>query len=201
MIEALVHYQIDPEAFTFEPDHPDEGLPKQFGNVAFDRSVPGTMFYAMPMQRAVPSSLFYLRTGFEIGMAYSTTDNAHAIWQELIRVVREHDHHMIDYLLITVGGPDRDGFTFPAESYLTEAALQMPEPLKDLRHLSRVSLHFWTTDLVVELHPRLAATPIIYPGQYSTAYFSAAVTPAQPQGSSFHYLQMNPPDQPEDASS
>lgn len=153
------------------------------------------MFYAMPMQRAVPCSMFFLRTGFEIGMAYSTTDTTTTIWQELLRVVRDHDQNRIDHLLITVGGPDQDGFMFPAESYLIDTALNMPEPLTDLHHLSRVSLHFWPNGRIVELYPTLGSTPIIYPGQYSAAYYGATVTPAQPQGSSFQWLRVSPPDQ------
>lgn len=80
----------------------DEGMPERLDNVAFDRSSPGTMFYAIPMRGAVPSSNFFLRTGFEIGMAYSTTVNARAIWQELLRVVRDHDQNTIDHLLIAI---------------------------------------------------------------------------------------------------
>lgn len=188
VIDALANYRIDPEAFTYQAEHPDEGMPERLDNVTFNTEAPGTTFYAMPMQGAVPGSVFFLRTGSEMGMAYSTTDNAHAIWQELLRVVRKHDQNAIDHLLITVGGPDRDGFVFPAESYLIDVALSMAEPLANLHHLSRISLHFWENGRIVELYPTPGSGPVVYPGQYSTSYFSASVATTQTQGSSFQWL-------------
>lgn len=192
VIDALANYRMDPNAFMYQPEHPDEGMPERLDNVAFDRSSPGTMFYALPMQGAAPSSMLFLRTGFEIGMAYSTSDNADAIWQELLRVVRDHDQDTTDHLLITVGGPNKEGFIFPSESYLIDVALSAAEPLRELRHLSRVSLHFWENGRIVELYPTLASGPVIYPGKFSPPYFSATITSVQPQGSSFLSADFSP---------
>ncbi len=112
VIDALADYRIDPNAFMYQPEHPDEGPPQRLDNVAFDRSSPGTMFYALPMQGAVPSSMFFLRTGFEIGMAYSTSDDADAIWQELLRLVRTHDRNTTDHLSSLSAAQTRRGSSF-----------------------------------------------------------------------------------------
>jgi hypothetical protein len=196
VIDALADYQINPEAFAYRTDSVEDGPPENLSgaNVEFNQDLPGSTFYAMPMQGAAPATLFFMRTGFEIGMAFSTTEEVDKVWSELGRVVHEHDKSSIDHLLVTVGGPNKDGYAFPAEDYLARVAVETPQPLPPMRHLKRVVLHFWQSGQIVELLPEFHAHPPVYPGQYACAYHSATVTAREKQGTSFQYLVFQPAD-------
>jgi len=197
IIDALASYEIDPEAFTFTPDSADGGLPPHLGpdTVKFNTSVQGTTFYAMPMQAAVPSTLFFHRTGFEIGIALSTTESPSSLWSELCRLVQHHDNPRTDHLLITAGGPGKSGFMFPSEHYLMNAALDAAAPLTGIQYLKSVTLHFWETGRIVELHPSIGDHGQLFPGQYAPAFFAATTTPQELPQSSFQWLLMSPDDE------
>lgn len=94
---------------------------------------------------------FYEETGFEcaLGMSFEVTHDS--TFAELSRVIGQHDQEGIDHLLITVGGPDREGYVYPGEEFLHRFAR---DHRPTCTHLRRVTLHsFMTgeiTDLVIE---------------------------------------------------
>jgi hypothetical protein len=94
---------------------------------------------------------FYEATGFEcaLGMSFEVTHDS--TFAELSRVISQHDQESIDHLLITVGGPDREGYVYPGEEFLHRFA-RGHHPT--CTHLRRITLHsFMTgeiTDLVIE---------------------------------------------------
>jgi hypothetical protein len=101
-------------------------------------------------------------TGFELGLAYTTLLTAQAAWQEVQRLVDQHDQPGVDILLITAGAPDQRGQIFPAEeaiaSFLLEAPLALTRPPS---HIKQVLLHSWATGRATELHP--AVKPLFGP--------------------------------------
>jgi hypothetical protein len=77
---------------------------------------------------------------------------------------------------------------------LTDAALAEPASLGRFEHLGEIVLHFWQDGRILRIYPDIAAGPIVYPGQYSAAYFSATVKPTEQPSTSFQYLVVHPPD-------
>jgi len=178
IIDALANYQIDPEAFTFDPREHPEGMPQQINaeTLNFSEDLPGLTFYAMPMSRCVPETYFYYRMGFELGMAYSTLDRPDDIGSELIQKLISHDREQTQHVLVTIGGPDRYGFTFPAETYLAEQMLLKPPALPKLEHIKEVALHFWHSGQIVGLLPQYSASNALFPGGYVPAAYHVETT-------------------------
>ena len=189
IIDELANYRPDPTTFTSGLERPEAGLPQQIDIGAFDfhTEVKEATFFAVPMQGAYAGSLFFLRTGFEIGMAATTTISVPAIWARIWHHILDHDQSTIDHLIITIGGPDRSGFAFPAEAFLINAAVDnatsdiVTASLSGIEHLSRVTLHFWLSGRIVEIHPH-GSILALYPGEYVPGHLSAAVNSASVDG-------------------
>lgn len=175
IVDALANYRIDPEAFTFDPsEHPD-GMPKQIdpAMINFSDDLPGLTFYAMPMSQCVPNTTFFNQTGFELGMAYSTTDAISTIIDELVEKLISHDRPSTQHVLVTVGGPDRFGFTYPAEGYFAQNAFDTMPTLPNLVHIRQVILHFWNSGTVATLLPEFGISQPLFPGGYVPAAYHA----------------------------
>ncbi|MFE0355995.1 hypothetical protein ACFW2I_21130 [Streptomyces nigra] len=91
---------------------------------------------------------FYDATGFEcaLGMSFEVTHES--TFAELSRVISQHDQESIDHLLITVGGPDREGYVYPGEEFLHRFAR---EYRPTCIHLRRVTLHSFMTGEITDL--------------------------------------------------
>ena len=114
----------------------------------------GARFYAIPMVGNAPSTMLYTFAGFELGLAYTSLRTAQAAWQEIQRLVDQHDQAGVDILLITSGAPDQHGQIFPAEEAIASFLLETPVGLtRPPTHIERVLLHSWTTGHAAELHP------------------------------------------------
>ncbi|KND27289.1 hypothetical protein IQ64_45385 [Streptomyces stelliscabiei] len=79
-------------------------------------------------------------------MTFEVTQEA--TFEELSRVIGQHDQENIDHLLITVGGPDREGYIYPGEEFLCRFA---QEYRPSCTYLRRVTLHSFMTGEVTEL--------------------------------------------------
>ena len=78
------------------------------------------------------------------------------------KLVRDHDKEGVDTLLITSGGPDRDGVMHPMEQVVSDFYLQNPLVLKT-DHISRIIMHRWPTGDAYDLlenPPKLLWTAI-----------------------------------------
>lgn len=98
--------------------------------------------------------MLFTMTGFELGRAYTTLLTARAAWQEVQRLVDQHDQPGVDKLLITAGAPDHRGRIFPAEEATASFLLETPLGLtQHPSHIKQVLLHSWATGHATELHP------------------------------------------------
>lgn len=161
IVSALADYQVDRERMLGPLGAP---LPDRLPDHGLDQTVPGTTFYALPMMGAVPATPFFMRTGFELGMVFSTTHDAASVEGEIGRLVEKHDKPGIDHLLITAGGPNRDGFVFPTEEYLISLFAGPSLALPTTQHLSEVTLHLWANGTIIELLPAYREIVTVHPG-------------------------------------
>ncbi len=88
---------------------PSGGLPEQAPPLPLATTPKGVKFYAVPLVGNVPSTMLYTFAGFELGLAYTSLRTAQAAWQEIQRLVDQHDQVGVDILLITAGAPDQHG--------------------------------------------------------------------------------------------
>jgi hypothetical protein len=152
IVETLARYDADPRRLWVAngaglPDHPD---------LAPARTSQGCTLYAVPMALACPNTSFFVATGFELGFGVQTTHRAEESWTEILRIIATKDREGTDDLLITVSGPNDDGFAFPSEELVATIALEGRVNPPATRYLKRVRLHFWNTGRIVEVVPRVA---------------------------------------------
>jgi hypothetical protein len=63
---------------------------------------------------------------------------------ELQRIVSSHDRPEIEYLLVTAGGPDREGIRYPAEELFAALLMQDQDCVVSAVHVRCVTLHLWS---------------------------------------------------------
>jgi hypothetical protein len=157
-------------------------IPEQAPELPLDE-VGGAKFYAMPLLGAAPTSGMFMMAGFEIGLAYSALFTAKDAWAELQRRVTQHDKPGVEQLLITAGGPDKNGIIYTAEEVLAVFALDNPDAISPTEHIKSVVLHCWGTGQATQLYPTIAP---VFSGPY-TGYeppHHPLVPPATPAASS-----------------
>lgn len=158
LLQELAAYKPKTEQMRVPPG----ALPQQAPQPPLASTQKGARFYAMPLVNNAPSTMLYTFAGFEIGLAYTSIITAKAAWQEIQRLVNDHDQAGVDILLITSGAPDQNGNVFPAEeslaSFIIDNPLGLHSPPKNIK---RVWLHSWTTGRATELYPNL--TPLFGP--------------------------------------
>ena len=148
LLDALNSYVFDFESRTTTENKPPESL--DLLGVVND-SLSEVRFYANPLVGSAPdSSLFALR-GFEIVLGYPSSHSVSAIRAELERLVVKHDKPGVDVLLVTCGGPARDGYTYPSEELVGRLFVDYGRPLDLAKHVKTVLLHFWSTGCTWEI--------------------------------------------------
>ncbi len=105
LVRALLEYRPDPDrmkvaAPPFPERAPDPGAVT---------TASGASFYAIPLTLAAPGTMLFALQGFELGLAFSTEHTAEHAWEELARLIAGHDRPGVDWLLISVGAPNRLG--------------------------------------------------------------------------------------------
>jgi hypothetical protein len=117
------------------------------------------------MLNSVPTGPFFSVAGYEVVLAYTTVHTATAISGCLDRLVRKHDKPGVDTLLITSGGPDRNGIMYPLEQMISDFYLAHPIALKT-DYISRIIMHRWPTGDAYDLleTPPKQLWPPIYQG-------------------------------------
>jgi hypothetical protein len=131
-------------------------------------------FYSVPMHGGAPSTAFFARIGFEIGLAYQTTHTREELIEEFLRLVQEHDKEGVDHLLVVAGAPGRNGLSFSSDAYLLDFMLHESFEIPPTKHISKIVLHFWGIGRIIELLPaRQEIGTRLYSG-YGPPHFSAA---------------------------
>jgi hypothetical protein len=70
----------------------------------------------MPLVSAAPGTILFVLRGFEVGLAFATTHTAESVWEEIARLINDHDQPGVDELLISVGVPNAHGQVYPSVS-------------------------------------------------------------------------------------
>jgi len=174
LVELLIGYEPQPSALQL----PTDTLPEQAPMLPTAEGE-GCRFYAVQMADAVPTSEFFTRTGFELGLAYTTNHSRPSASDELARVVAKHDQDGIDHLLLTAGGPNVNGLIHLSEHVLSAFLLETPPVFPKPNHLSKVMLHLWQTGAIVQLFPEVAViTGDLYGDGVGLASRRASVPPS-----------------------
>jgi hypothetical protein len=150
LIQALASYQPEPVAMWV----PDGAVPEQAPELPMHRTDAGASFYSIPFAFSCPDTVLFSYAGFELGCAYTTHHHADDELHRISAMIDKKDRPENDWLLISVGAPDKLGYIYPAEEPLAEFVLQHGVVDVSPRHLERVIMHFWSTGRAVELWPQ-----------------------------------------------
>jgi len=128
-----------------------EGFPDRFpegGAAIFWLPDKSAGFQVVPVNSDQLFGPFAEETRFACELSMSTQVSESQVHAEVRRVVEGHDQAGTDHLLITVGGPDQDGLSYPAEEQLITFLPQDALPTPPVQHLKRVSIHAFRSGLV-----------------------------------------------------
>lgn len=130
------------------------GLPKEAPDIGIEYTASGCGLYATPFEGAVPDTIFFAKTGFELAVAYQTEHAAADEWQSLHELIRQKDILGNEELVVSFGAPDHHGFIYPAEELIFQSMLLRPAQRRlEATQLRTVLLHSWATGQIVELYP------------------------------------------------
>ena len=162
LIEALSQYRPNVEDLRTQFS---TGMPPQMPPLGTGSAPKDATFYAVPMLNSIPVGPFTSISGYDVVLAYSTKHTASSVSAVVEKLVRDHDKEGVDTLLITSGGPDRDGVMHPMEQVISDFYLQNPKVLKT-DYISRVIMHLWPTGDAYDLleNPPKRLWPAIYQG-------------------------------------
>jgi hypothetical protein len=150
LVRALAEYHPDPHVLWSDEESGLENAP----NPPTHTTDAGASFYAVPLRRGVPSTNLFARTGFELGLAFTTDHLIDEVWQQLQDHILRKDKPGTDWLLISAGAPDVTGNIYLAEDTIAEALIKNPPTgFPVLQHLKRVTLHGWATGWAVDIFP------------------------------------------------
>jgi hypothetical protein len=160
LIQALSKYTPDIDSLRVQFS---TGMPPEMPSLNTGNTTKDATFYAIPFLGSAPSGPFASISGYEIELAYTTTHTASSVSAVMEKLVSDHDQDGVDTLLITSGGPDRNGMMHPLEQVLSDFYLENPKELQT-NFIKSVILHRWPTGDAYELlaNPPKKLWPQIY---------------------------------------
>ncbi len=161
---GLAEHHLDPNPPRVDPETP---LPEMHPGIQA-HSTHGCTFYGLPIGAVLPPTRLFAAVGFELSLGYASTHARESGWREIMTVIAAHDKPGIDHLLITVGGPNREGRGFLSEELMVVSLLEEPpNQLPSPAHLSRVVIHLWGSGRILELLPEnRVLCPGLRPSQF-----------------------------------
>ncbi len=174
IVEAFADFHPDIDALrTPGGAPPEQAPPLTIGTTSF-----GCSFHAAPLMNAMPDTPFFIATGFEMGFGLLSLHQPEAAWQQIVKAIGRKDKQGNDDLIITVGGPDREGYAFPSEELVADIALRLPVDPPPAKHLTRAWIHFWTTGRIVQILPeRQNTVEVAYRGGLTPSHLSLGQPP------------------------
>jgi hypothetical protein len=100
------------------------GIPRQAPPNHVVRSDDGR--FAVTWMPGSTGSLFERMLGFELGLMHTTQVTRAQLREEIGRVITDHDDSRNDLLVLVIGAPTVDGWTFPSASLLAKMAFEDP---------------------------------------------------------------------------
>ena len=133
------------EAGPPAPTAPDIGL----RTTAF-----GDRAHAAPVNDNYRPSRFMRRMGFDLVLGFTSIYELSDVRRSLADLVARKDEPSNDVLLLTAGGPNPQGLTFPGEEFVAGLLFEHGAALNAPRHLGRMILHRWGSGDAWELFPQ-----------------------------------------------
>lgn len=127
----------------------------------------GGRFIAVPLTGSVPTTSFFHKMGFEMGLGFYTRHNADDAWQEVSRLANAHDKPEIAELLISAGAPNEQGFIYPSDEYVINLMLEEcpTRSIPELKYIKQILIHKWSSGDIWRIYPdRLQVAKGIYQG-------------------------------------
>lgn len=149
LVKALAEYRPDTNNLWV----PGGELPDPAPQLPIHATSAGASFYCLPLVGSVPDSVLFNTGGFEVGLAYTTVHDLSEEAAHLRQRILEKDHEGSDWLLLSAGAPDKLGATYPAEEPLAHLLFENDLLQVEPEHLRRITLHFWSSGLAVDLWP------------------------------------------------
>jgi hypothetical protein len=143
--------RLDPKSSSLQDGPTPNQLP---GGVALTTpsTTSGATIATLPPDHR--PSRFMERTGFELHLSFTTSHNDSSTHDRLSRIVERKDVEANSILLVTAGGPDRDGLIHPAEEIVAQVLFEGTGPFAlQPTHLRLVILHRWGMGDAWELFP------------------------------------------------
>jgi hypothetical protein len=160
LIEQLSRFRFSPGTGVVT----STGMPSVApDNLNINTTLSGWYFCATPFLVSAPVSSFFNKMGFELSFVYTTQHTASEVWSELSRRINQHDKPEINDLVITIGGPDRNGYVHPSEEAIFDFMLLNPHPISQPEHLQRILAHGWETGRIVQFYPEMK---ILHQGRF-----------------------------------
>ncbi|MBY6222860.1 hypothetical protein [Marinobacter nauticus] len=151
LIDSLSSFNVDPEKW------PADELPRRLPELNQGDSDGEAGFLVAPLASAIPTTPFFSRMAFEMGLAFYTRYGISDAWEEIRRRVRDHDKPEIQELLISAGAPSGHGLSYPSDEIVANLALENAPPDKPLEcnHLKAVYVHIWSTGAIWQVFPSI----------------------------------------------
>ena len=149
LLAALFEYRPDPEQLVVGGN----AIPDQLPPMGKVQTPSGATFYAVPMQEAMPDTVFAAMFGFELGLGLTTEHSPVDSWGEIRRLIESHDKRGVDWLLVSAGAPGANGMCFGSEEAVLRQMLDSPEQIDMPEHIKRVTVHLWSAGEAYELLP------------------------------------------------
>jgi hypothetical protein len=168
LLDALTAYRYQPGS----GETVGIGMPETAPPLDIAETGEGWRFYATPLLIAAPSSPFFYRMGFEMAFVFGSEHTPQSGWADLLRRVVDHDQPAISELVVTIGGPDRNGYIHPSEEAIFDLMLQDVRWSYEPKHLTAIYVHGWETGRIIQLHPERRVINV--------GHFQGLVPPHQP---------------------
>jgi len=123
---------------TFPPGYPIFQFPDNEGG-----------FVVSELEQTSSNNEFLGKMGLDCVLQTAVVVDGPLVMSEVLRLIEQHDKPEIDWLILTIGGPDVDGWSYPGEDVMFE--LVSSADLVIAFHLKRVTVHRWSTGECTEL--------------------------------------------------
>jgi hypothetical protein len=147
LIEALEYVDVDRDQIArTTAEIAEHGWPETLpvlldGLAVVDKERFG--FQVEPVNNWQPSEPLSAQLGFGVSLSFPLM--IQDVRAEMKRLVSDHDNGRIEQLLVSIGGPNRDGICFPAEHILGSFLKEEPIEPVSAQHIGQVTAHIWTS--------------------------------------------------------
>lgn len=157
LVQLLRGAEIDADRIGAQNEqNAREGLPKRLDleDTGIFTSLEGHAVQVIPNGSTNSLGKFVGATGFSCDLNMASVVTQGDVRSEFLRAVHKHDAPHVDELLLTVGGPDRDGYTYPSEEMFGALLASEMDLSIEAQHIRRVTVHTWGSGSIIDFPVR-----------------------------------------------